>query len=151
MSDNPVTVADIEREARALLGVPFRHQGIDPRTGGIDCKAVPEWVAFRLWERPLPMSYNYARQPEAAALRAGLEQEMEEVAVESARAGDVVLIRWPRDREARHVGVLVEGAFELMIVHAYEADSPGYVVEEPYRPALRRWTIAAFRFRGVIR
>lgn len=148
MSEKTVTVADIEREALALEGVPFRHQGSDPGTG-VDCRGLIEWLALRLFGRPVPHR-DYQRVPSGREFYESLRAEMDEIPKEEARAGDVVLIRFPRDTEARHGGVLARGPYELMIVHAFETDAPGKVITEPYRGWPARCTRTAFRFRGVV-
>lgn len=140
----------VTREARACVGVPFRHQHSDPSTGGLDCRGLLEWVAHRSFGRPLPAVHDYARKPSGREFYERLSAEMVEIAPADAREGDVVMIQFPRDDEPRHAGILARGPFEMMIVHAFEADSPGSVREEPYRGWPARCTRHAFRFPGVI-
>lgn len=144
-----ITREAITREARSVIGVPFRHQHSDPQTGGLDCRGLLEWVAHRTTGRALPPVHNYDRKPSGREFYERLKAEMIEIDKGEARAGDVVLIRFPRDTEARHAGILVEGLYETMIVHAFESDRPGHVIEEPYRGWPKRCTVAAFRFPGV--
>ena len=139
---------DIEREANALVGVPFRHQNSDPRTGGVDCRGVLEWIAHRLTGRPLP-HHTYRHTPSGEEFYEKLSAEMDEIALDDALRGDVVMMRLPRDVEARHVAVLVRGEYEMMIVHAFERTRPGAVVKEPYRGWPRRCAVRAFRYRGI--
>ncbi|HEV2708317.1 MAG TPA: NlpC/P60 family protein [Pyrinomonadaceae bacterium] len=143
-----VTRANIVAAARAQIGVPFAHQGSDPATG-LDCRGLVEWVAFLLWQRPIPPR-KYQRIPSGREFREKLTAEMDEIPVAEARDGDVVLIKLPRHDEARHAGILFTGIYEPMIVHAFERYRPGYVREEPYRGWTAGRTVAAFRFRGVI-
>jgi cell wall-associated NlpC family hydrolase len=153
-----ITRADIVREARALIGVPFKHQHSDPSTGGLDCRGELEWVAFRLTGRPLPEVHNYRREPDGKEFYEKLKAEMDEIPLEDAREGDVVMIKFPRDDEARHAGVLTRGPGvegpnsegELMIVHAFERGRPGKVIEEPFRGWPERCAVTGFRFRGLV-
>jgi cell wall-associated NlpC family hydrolase len=153
-----ITRGDIVREARACIGVPFKHQHSDPNTGGVDCRGLLEWIAYRLTERPLPDVRNYRREPDGKEFYEKLKAEMDEIALEDAREGDVVMIKFPRDDEARHAGVLTRGPGvegpdsegELMVVHAFEREKPGQVREEPFRGWPRKCAVAAFRFRGLV-
>jgi hypothetical protein len=150
-----ITRVDVVREARACVGVPFRHQGSDPGTGGLDCRGLLEWVAHRLTGRPLPV-HDYRREPSGREFRERLSAEMDEISLDDALPADVVLIKFPRDEEARHAGFLADGPVvavgtegELMLIHAFEKNKPGRVVEEPYRGWPERCAVAAFRFRGI--
>lgn len=144
-----ITRADIEREARKLVGVAFKHQHSDPAVG-LDCRGVFEWLGFVLLGRPIPVR-EYQRKPDGREFYEKLKAEMEEVAVEEATRGDFVLITLPKDTEARHGGVLVAGLYEPMIIHAFERfEGTGSVIEEPYRGWTRRRTATAFRFPGVV-
>lgn len=148
MTETAIKREDIEREARKLVGVPFRHQGSSPETG-LDCRGVFEWLAFVLTGRPIP-ARDYQRRPDGREFYESLKREMEEVGAGEAGRGDFVLITLPKDTEARHGGVLVEGLYEPMIIHAFERYAPGSVIEEPYRGWTRRRTATAFRFPGVV-
>jgi cell wall-associated NlpC family hydrolase len=144
-----ITREDIVREARSLLGVPFKHQNSDPRTGGVDCRGVLEWIAHKLTGRPLPV-HDYRRQPSGQEFYEKLKAEMDELLLDDAREGDVVLIKFPRAEEARHAGVLAQGPYELMIIHAFEREMPGKVIEGTYRGWPRKCAVTAFRFRGLV-
>jgi cell wall-associated NlpC family hydrolase len=157
VSAEAITRADIVREARALIGVPFKHQCSDPNAGGVDCRGVLEWVAHRLTGRPLPV-HDYRREPSGREFYERLRAELDEMPLADAREGDVVLIKFPRDDEARHAGILARGPRvagpdsegELTIVHAFERERPGKVREEPYRGWPQKCAVTAFRFRGVV-
>jgi cell wall-associated NlpC family hydrolase len=146
----------VVREARACLGVPFRHQCSDPRTGGLDCRGLLEWVAHRLTGRPLP-AHDYRRKPSGREFHEKLSAEMDEIGLAAALPADVVMIRFPRDTQARHAGFLARGPVvagagtegELTLVHAFEREGPGRVIEEPYRGWPQRCAVTAFRFRGI--
>ena len=145
-----ITREAIVREARALKGVRFLHQGADPATG-IDCRGLLLCVA-RALGHTLSQAYrsNYARRPDAAEFRAALSGELEEIPFDELREGDVVFIRWPREREATHAGIVCQGPHERMLIHA-RSNSNGFsgsVVEEPYK-RWEKYVTAVFRFKGV--
>lgn len=143
-----ITRADVVCEAKALVGVPFKHQHSDPATGGLDCRGLVEYLAYVLFGRPIP-ARDYQRFPSGREFYEKLAAEMDEVDRADALPGDVPLIRLPRHDEARHAGVIVPGPFETMLVHAWERDAPGRVVEQPYRGWPARNTVTVFRFRGL--
>ena len=150
-SSDSITRQDIVREARSLLGVPFRHQGKSADTG-VDCRGLLLVVGERLG-RQLIGEYrdNYARDPDPVEFRQALETEFELLpSIVDAKPGDVFLIRFPRQtpEQATHAGILAEGPFEPMLIHASGTDYEGWVQEEP----LRRWEpflVDAFRFRNL--
>jgi cell wall-associated NlpC family hydrolase len=144
-----ITRADVVRAALALVGTPFRHQHSDPATGGLDCRGLIEYLAHRLYGRPIP-TRDYRRFPDGREFYEQLAAEMDEVAPADALPGDVPLIKLPRQTEARHAGVIAPGPFEPLLVHAWERDAPGRVVAEPYRGWPARRTVTAFRFRGLV-
>jgi cell wall-associated NlpC family hydrolase len=138
---------DIEREANALVNVPFRHQGDDPRFG-IDCRGVLLTIAARLGYTP-SQEYrkDYSKTPDAAEFRAALAGELDPIEVSALQRGDAPLLWVPKETEPRHVGVIVSGQYELMIIHATE--KAGRVIKEPWRK-WERFAVEGFRFRGLI-
>lgn len=138
-----LTRADVQAAARLLLGVPFKHQGSNPDTG-LDCRGVIEFLGFTLWGRRIPLR-DYQRRPSGAEFLEKMRAELQEIPKEEARPGDAVLIHFPRDDEARHGGVLAEGPYELMLIHAWENKGAGEVREEPLRGWKLRNIDYAFR------
>lgn len=152
-----ITPADIVSEARNLLGVPWVHQGMHPEFG-IDCRGMLLVIADRLGYLFRDYSKTYRRRSPAVELRVALLDEFDLIWQREAdevhddvpdhllQASDVVLIRFPRDDVARHVGIIADGIYERTIIHAYEpAFGGGKVVEEPFR----RWkphVVALFRW-----
>jgi len=62
------TAADVVREARSWVGVPFRHQGRDRR--GIDCWGVPVVVLRELGALPAGFDeVGYPRQPQLGEIQ----------------------------------------------------------------------------------
>ena len=130
------------------MGAPFRHQGTDPATG-VDCRGLLLCVARSLDYSPA-QAYrnNYARQPDSDELRAALETELEEIPIVEARDGDVLFIRLPREAKPTHVGIIAEGPYERMIIHAKGSDGHGKVTEDPLKGWMK-YVAAAYRFRGL--
>lgn len=139
-----LTRADVITAARLLVGVPFRHQGSFPDTG-LDCRGVIEFLGFTLWGRPVP-AREYQRKPSGAEFLMHMRAELEEIDPQTAAPGDAVLIHFPKDDEARHGGVLAEGQYELMLIHAWENRGEGEVREEPLRGWKARNVDYAFKF-----
>jgi cell wall-associated NlpC family hydrolase len=139
-----VTRDDVVAAARLLIGAPFKHQGSDPATG-IDCRGVIEWIAFVLAGRTIPPR-DYQRTPDGAEFLQKMRAEMAEKDKAEAGHGDAVLIHFPRDTEARHGGIVAQGPYELMLIHAWESRGEGEVREEPLRGWKLRNIDYAFSF-----
>lgn len=143
-----VTRERIVSEARALLGVPWLHQG-RAKEFGIDCLGMLISIARSLGHEPQNDFTNYRRRSPGTALKAGLEREMDVIALDELKDGDVVLIWFPRDEEPRHVGVIATGLYERMIIHCFEPkQGGGRVAEEPFR----RWqpyVVGCYRWKGI--
>lgn len=145
-----VTRQQIQVSARKLNGASWHHQGRSLQ-GGIDCIGgvifigldtgifTPEQVAeFDI--------LDYSRRADAfETLIVKLKQQMDEIPIEDAIEGDVLTFRMAGERTTSHVGTLVRGTREMMLVHSLESRA---TLEEP----LRRWEkfiTHAFRFRGI--
>jgi cell wall-associated NlpC family hydrolase len=142
-----ITREQIVEAARSFLGVHFLHQSIDPAIG-LDCRGLLLAVAKKIGHQPrLEHRMNYARLPDPAEFRAALEAELERIPIDEAGPGDVVHIFFPRQipKEATHAGIVAQGPYEPMLIHAFATQLGGSVIEEP----LRRWKnylAGAFRF-----
>lgn len=139
-----VTGDDVVAAARLLKGVRFEHQGSHPETG-LDCRGVIEWVAYVLAGRAIPRR-DYQRRPSGVEFLEKMRAEMREKDKAEARHGDAVLIHFPRDTEARHGGIVAQGPYELMLIHAWENQGDGEVREEPLRGWKLRNIDYAFSF-----
>lgn len=142
--------ADIVREARALLGVPFAHQGLNPAIG-IDCRGLLLCLA-RSFNIRLTQIYrtNYSTQPDSAEFRAALEAELGSIPIADLRDGDVAFIHWPREKGPTHTAVCATGPYEPMLIHALgDSRGNGKVIEDCKR-RWERYITAAYRFPGVI-
>jgi cell wall-associated NlpC family hydrolase len=139
-----ITRDDVATAARLLVGVPFKHQGSNPETG-IDCRGVIEWVAYVLAGRPIPLR-DYQRSPSGVEFLEKMRAEMREIDRTEVGHGDAVLIHFPRADEAQHGGIVVQGPYELMLIHAWESRGEGEVREEPLRGWKLRNIDYAFAF-----
>ena len=144
-----ITRKAIIAAANKFVDVPFRHQGRDAEFG-LDCRGLLFAISSALGHTPRHQHRdNYQVNPDPKEFRAGLENELEETPVADALPGDVLLLRELRQQpgEETHVGVLVPGDYELMLIHATWFNER--VVKEPLRPGHRRLASAAFRFPGL--
>lgn len=132
---------DVIREARALIGVPYRHQG---RTEfGLDCIGVPVLIAQRLQILPAEFEKaNYGRLPRAELIEKTMQYctQLDEI-----EPGAMLLIRWPGERNPGHSAIYTGES----IVHAYQLLQR--VVEHGYRGAWVRLTHSLWRLPGVTR
>ncbi len=143
--DKKVTRAEVVRVARSLVGVRFKHQGSNPETG-LDCRGVIEYIGLALWGREIPLR-DYQRTPDGAEFLAKMRAELEEVPLEEMREGDAVLIHFPKTAEAQHGGIVAEGPYERMLIHAWEGRGEGSVREEPLRESGWKFRNIDFVFR----
>jgi cell wall-associated NlpC family hydrolase len=124
-------------EARAWVGVPFRHQGRDG--SGIDCVGLPIVVGQRLgFFAPDFEVARYGRLPTGELI-----ERVQQHCVPLARAlpGSLVVIAWTKI--AAHVAICTGET----LVHAYE--SVGRVIEHGYRGRWVRMTHSAWALPGV--
>ncbi len=138
---------DIEREANLLVGVKFRHQGYDPRFG-LDCRGLLLAIAGRLGYRPSrEYRTDYSETPSGEEFRAALAAELDPIDKGEIQRADAAYLWVPREKEPRHVGVIVQGLYEPQIIHATKKS--GQVIKEPWR----KWSpyvVEGFRFRGLV-
>jgi len=147
------TRQDIVSTAQACIGVPFRLQASDPAFG-LDCRGLLlHCYQAHGWQplRPdITLDRRY-RLGDGAKLRAVLEAECDEIALDAAQIADVVLLRDGPDREATHCGILTElpghPASRCRICHA----AYGFrAVVEHHIPTLELWRIAGvWRVKGI--
>lgn len=133
--------------ARSLKGKPFKHQSRS--LDAMDCRGLLMNVADLIGMKTKRIYRdNYAVHPDGDEFRSALAAELIEIPMDDAGPGDCVMIKFPREKKATHVGILAQGPYEMMIVHAKGVDGSGSVCEEP----LRRWTkyiVTAFRLPEV--
>lgn len=128
------------QEARAWVGVPFRHQGRSRL--GVDCAGFIEVLARSLGL--LPSDYmaprSYARRPNGELYGTILRYCTR---AREAAPATVVLVFWPKSREPGHVALCTGST----IIHAYSR--VGRVVENGYRGLWIRNTHSVWRLPGV--
>ena len=124
--------------ARALLGMPFRHQA-RYASGYVDCAGTVVHVA-----ETHGLTYfdqqDYPRRPGGGRLEQALDSQpcLRRVALAALAAGDVVLFRF--DGEPQHLGICAGPT----IIHAFE--SSGRVVEHDLTDLWQRRIVRVYRF-----
>ena len=132
-----VEAADIVREARGWVGVPFLHQGRN--SAGIDCVGLPIVIcqSLGLLDQRFDVA-NYGRMP-TGQLIDRLRPHCRPIP--AAVPGSLLVIAWTKI--AAHVAICTG---ETMI-HSYE--SAGEVVEHGYRGRWIRLTHSIWALPGV--
>jgi cell wall-associated NlpC family hydrolase len=129
---------ELTRQARAWLGVPYRHQGRDRQ--GVDCGGFIVAIA-----RPAGLLPHYVDRRDYGRTPTG---RLEELLVENlhpvipgrAREGDLIALRWRLGERPSHLAY-VAGA---TIIQAYARSER--VVEVSYREPWVRMTAGVWRF-----
>lgn len=147
-----VTRADIIREARGFLGTPFVHQARKPGVG-LDCMGVL-MEAGRQAGLPVQDFTRYSRQPNPNVLLYHFRRNFDEIPVEAAGPGDVLLFWWRQTRRLgrlpQHGGLIVDrvGAPQgLGLLHSHE-DS-GKVLEVDLEATWRPRILSAWSYKGI--
>lgn len=109
-------------EARAMLGVAWRHQGREP--WAVDCLGLIV-LAARAAGREVHDRSGYPRDPRREGMRAELLRQCGEPG--EWVHGGIALMKWPGATEPSHVGVLATDGDHWRLIHSYS--SPGCVVE----------------------
>ena len=117
--------------ARALIGVPWCHQGRDPCIG-LDCVGLLV-LALGVKEDALP---SYSREPHAGALEAALAHYLGPAlrANDPWRAGDIAVLSY--GGALRHCGLLADDAYSGGFSLIHTDTRLGRVTEHPLD---RRW------------
>jgi len=103
----------IAQAANAMVGVPFKHQGRNPKAG-VDCAGL---VLCAVWSAgcELPDCIGYGPQPKADVLLAELQQRARCIHLDDAEPGDILLFEYRKDMPM-HFAVLLANNY---IVHAH--------------------------------
>ena len=104
-------------QARAMLGVPHRHQGRKP--WAVDCIGLVD-VSLRAagWTPQAEMPVGYGREPWDDRLRNGMRAHFGAPVVDGWLPGDVALFRWGK-AEPSHVGIIANHPHGgISLVHA---------------------------------
>lgn len=90
--------------ARAMVGVPWRHQGCKP--WAVDCIGLVKVVMVAAgWRRPIELPRGYGREPWDNRLRMGLHAHFDSPVSGEWAPGDIPLFRWGKG-EPTHVGII---------------------------------------------
>jgi NlpC/P60 family putative phage cell wall peptidase len=141
-----VTREAIVAEASSWLGTPYRHQA-SLKSVGCDCLGLIRgvWRAlFGAEPEPLaPYTPDWAEASGEDTLAVAARRHLEEIAVEAAAPGDVLLFRWRPGLPAKHACVLIE---PNRFVHAHQGAA---VTTAAYSRWWRERAAYAFRFPSV--
>ena len=140
------TRADVVATTRAWLGTPYKHQA-SVKGIGADCLGLVRGVWRELYgaepEAVPPYAADWAETTGEEALAFAARRHLQEIAIDDAGPGNVLLFRLRKDCAAKHAAILVE---PFRMIHAYS----GHAVAESW---LSYWwerrRAYAFRFPGV--
>ena len=144
LSSPVATREDVVREARALIDVPFRHQG---RTReGIDCVGVVIYIARKLGLSAFDVT-GYRARPDGLAMKAHCDREMIRVPLGLFLPGHALLFR-NLEQQPQHLAIVGDYfAGGPSIIHAYEPY--GRVLETRLDRGWRQFIAAAYALPGV--
>lgn len=133
--------AEIVREARSWIDVPYVHQGRSRY--GVDCIGLVLCVRAAVEDWPLGRTFtrNYARCPKDVLLLSIVEENA--TRLEEPEQGCMILIKWPRAATPTHAGIYADGN----IIHAYQRVMR--VVETGFRAHWVRNAHSYWRLPGV--
>lgn len=133
-----MTADEVIDAARALLDVPFKHQGRS--RSGLDCAGLIVHVAATLG-----LDYadhgGYSRSPSNGLLESALDGQPCLERVARRQPGDVLLMRFTG--EPQHLGIFTGET----LIHSYA--NVGKVCEHRVDEAWARRIVRAYRFVGV--
>lgn len=102
--------------ARSLIGTKWRHLGRSER--GVDCLGLLV-LSLRAAGIEVQDRAKYSREPWKDGLREALREHFGEP-VSDWQPGDIALMRWHKEQEPAHVGILANYQFGgLSLIHAY--------------------------------
>ena len=145
----------IQVYARGLVGTEWHHQGRDGGAG-IDCIGVLIKVALKTGYfdsshiAQLDDIYKgyYSTTPSDYILVEKMREFFDEISLEEAREGDILVLKMAGTKYPKHLGILTKGPREMLMVHTLGEPRFLKVVEEP----ILRWKklcTNAFRFKGL--
>jgi cell wall-associated NlpC family hydrolase len=137
-----ISGADVVREARALLGVRYRHQGRSRE--GVDCIGLPVCVRAALG-LPAMDSAGYAKRAAGAEMLDYCRANMTAIDRASIQPGDLLVQMKGADRHVAIVADYPGGG--LSIIHAHLPNKK--VVECRLDPAFMATVRGCFRFPEV--
>ena len=143
-----ITRKQIVEAARSMIGTPWVHQGRS-ESAGVDCLGLVIVLGYKLGYLEDFDYFVYHRQPDGITLLRELRKKLDEIKPEDIGLGDIVVIKFPGERLPQHVGIVVNGERERMIIHALKTKNTSEVVEEPLARWIPRIT-HAFKLRNII-
>ncbi|MCR6646556.1 MAG: NlpC/P60 family protein [Terricaulis sp.] len=133
-------------EARDWIGTPYQHQA-SAKHAGCDCLGLVRGVWRALYgaepEAAPPYTPDWAERAGAETLLAAARRHLDEISIEAAAPGDVLLFRMDAHSPAKHAAILDEGDG---LIHAYWARA---VVRSRFAPWWRARLAGAFSFPGA--
>ena len=141
-----VTRDEIVASARSWIGTPYRHQHC-AKGAGCDCLGLIRGVWREIYgrepEAAPPYSADWGESGRVEVLHAACARHMNQIDLEQAVAGDVVLFRMIDCRIAKHLAIL---STAKTMIHAYSGCG---VREEAFSDAYRHRAVCAFEFPGL--
>jgi NlpC/P60 family putative phage cell wall peptidase len=135
-----VTAQDIVSAAREWLDTPYHHQA-RLKGVGVDCAGLIIGIAHELKLSDFDIS-GYASRPQGDSLQRLCAAQMQPIALDAIRPGDVLLFRF--EAHPCHLGIL---SAPERLIHAYLPRRK--VVEHGLDPSWWRQLAAQFRLPGV--
>lgn len=133
-------------EARAWIGTPYQHQA-SAKGAGCDCLGLVRGVWRSLYgdepEAAPAYTPDWAERQGAEALLGAAQRHMQEITIERAAPGDVLLFRMDAQSPVKHAAILDEGE---RLIHAYWGNA---VVRSRFAPWWRTRCAGAFVFPGA--
>lgn len=144
-----MTGVDIVAEARQWIDTPWHHNQ-STKGVGRDCIGLLVGVArpFGLaddWTRHGGEFHAYAEDPDPKKLLRAVAQFFDQISVQQARPGDILLFRLVV--HPKHFGIIVSTEPRITIVHAYK--SAERVTEMPLDDTWVRLIHSAHRYRSI--
>jgi NlpC/P60 family putative phage cell wall peptidase len=137
----------IINSARSWIGTPYIHQA-SLKGVGCDCLGLLRGVWREcVGDEPedfVPYTPDWAEAKGEETLAAAGFRHFEEIKIEDATAGDIVLFRWRTHVPAKHVGIL---SSRTTMIHAHGGVS---VCEVPLSNWWKRRIAYAFRFKNLV-
>jgi NlpC/P60 family putative phage cell wall peptidase len=141
-----VTRAAIIAEASSWVGTPYRHQA-SLKGVGCDCLGLVRGIWRVLFgaepESVAPYTPDWAEATGGEPLVNAARRHLDEIAIDAAAPGDVLLFRWRPGLPAKHAGVLIEAH---RFVHAHQGAA---VSTAAYSRWWRERAACAFSFPSV--
>jgi hypothetical protein len=137
------------RDAWALEGLPFQHQGTEAEAGGLDCIHTPLYLLRRQgFVTPFEIPRTYQQDSHNCALiEEVLHTYLWKIPQESARASDLYLFK--PTFNMRHVGIRLNDSDPPLLLQPSSEPRPGFphgkITAQPFSD---RWIVS---FRGVYR